>query len=151
MAVRSGNKKTIATGLGTVLPRNRALGPRNTGILWDLLGPDVVTSAFVIHADTGLHVAGVLSRDADCSVRAFAAFEAAVDCRLAVAEVVEMNTDAMVMVSARLESERDAVLRVFGRTSRIADARLGIATLWNHSPISLCALLGLGKFRLMHI
>lgn len=127
MVVRSGNKKTITTGLGTVLPRNRALGPRNTGILWDLLGPDVVTSAFVIHADTGLHVAGVLSRDADCGALVFAAFETTADFRLAIAEATEMQTDAVVRVSARLASERDAMLRVFGRTSRSADARLGIA------------------------
>ena len=127
MVVRSGNKKTIATSPGTVLPRNRALGPRNTGILWDLLGPDVGTSAFVIHADSGLEVAGVLSRDADSGVRVFAAFESAVDCRLAVAEAIELNADAVVRISAWLTSERDAVLRVFGRTARSADARLAIA------------------------
>ena len=127
MVVRSGNKKTITTGLGTVLPRNRALGPRNTGILWDLLGPDVGTSAFVIHADAGLHVAGLLNRDADCGALVFAAFETTADFRLAIAEATEMQTDAVVRVSARLASERDAMLRVFCRTSRSADARLGIA------------------------
>ena len=127
MAVRSGNKKTIATSPGTVLPRNRALGPRNTGILWDLLGPDVGTRAFVIYADAGLRVTGLLSRNADCGALVFAAFETAVDSRLAVAEAVELQTDAVIRVSARLTSERDAVLRVFGRTAHSADARLAVA------------------------
>ena len=127
MAVRSGNKKTIAKRTGTVLPRNRALGPRNTGILWDLLGPHVGTTAFVIHADAWLKVAGLLSRNADCGVLVFAAFETAVDSRLAVADVIELQTDAVIRISARLASERDAVLRVFGTTVRSADARLSIA------------------------
>jgi len=127
VAVRSGNKKTIATSLGTVLPRNRALGPRNTGILWDLLGPDVGTSAFVTHADAGLKVAGLLSRNADCGVLVFAAFETAVDSRLAVAESIEWQPDAVIRVSGRLTSERDAVLRVFGTAVRSADARLAVA------------------------
>ena len=127
MAVRSGNKKTIATRPGTVLPRNRALGPRNTGILWDLLGPDVGTRAISIHADAGLRVAGLLSRDADCGALVFAAFETAADFRLAVAEAIELQPDAVVRVSARLASERDAVLRVFGTAVHSADVRLAIA------------------------
>lgn len=127
MVVRSGNKKTVATSPGTVLPRNRALGPRNTGILWDLLGPDVGTSAFVMHADSGLHVAGLLSRDADCGALVFAAFETAADFRLAIAEAKELQTDAVIRVSARLTSERDAELRVFGTAVHSADARLAVA------------------------
>lgn len=127
MAVRNGKKKTIATRSGTVLPRNRALGPRNTGILWDLLGPDVGTRAFVIHVDARLRVAGLLSRDADCGALVFAAFETAVDSRLAVAKAIELQPDAAIRVSARLTSERDAVLRVLGTTVHSADVRLAVA------------------------
>ena len=127
MVVRSGNKTTIATSPGTVLPRNRALGPRNTGILWDLLGPDVGTGAISIHADAALRVDGLFSRDADCGALVFAAFETAADFRLAVAEAVELQADAVMRVSARLASERDAMLRVFGTAVHSADARLAVA------------------------
>jgi hypothetical protein len=127
VAVRSGNKKTVATRTGTVLPRNRALGPRNTGILWDLLGPDVETRALTIKVDTSLRVAGLLNRDTDGQLLVSAARETSADSRIAVSGVVEKNSDAAVRVSARLASERDAMLRIFGRTSRSSDARLAVA------------------------
>ena len=109
------------------MPRRRAIGPRSTGIIWDLLGPDVGTRTVMILADVSLRVAGSLSRDTDGQLLVSAAREISADSRIAVSGVVEKNADAAVRVSARLVSQRDAMLRVFGAAVRIADARLAVA------------------------
>ena len=127
MAVRSGNKKTVTTRRGSVLPRNRALGPRNTGIIWDLLGPDVGTRALAVQVDAGLRINGLLGKDTDCAFGISAAFQTDADCGVAMAEAVELQLDVVVRVSGRLHSERDSMLQIFDLLIHSADVGLAVA------------------------
>lgn len=128
MAVRSGNKKAVTISRGAVLPRNRALGPRNTGIIWELLGPDVGTRALAIQIDAGLRINGLIVRDTDCALGISTAFETSADSRVAVARAAELQPDVVVRVSGRLQSERDSVLRIFDLLIHSADVGLAVAS-----------------------
>lgn len=127
MAVRSGKKKTIAIRPGRVLPRNHTLGPRNKGVLWDLLGSDVTVRPISVLTDTVLQVTGAYSRDVDTGALVSTAFEVTADLRFVITEALLLLADVTARVSVQSGIEYDGMLLVFGAAVHNADTQIAIS------------------------
>ena len=139
MAVRSGNKHTVATRPGTVLPRNRALGPRSVGIVWELLGPDVETRALNIQAepfespqlsvwmDSGMLVSGAFERAGDSCLSIPRALQFENDVAARVSGQLLIEHDAALLISGALVADYDAAMAVANAFQRLADGRITVS------------------------
>lgn len=129
MAVHNGRKQTVVTRSAQVLPRTRMLGPRNKGIIYDLLGPGVASQAVSISVDVRLSVVRALSVVADCGVVVVGTRGQSSDVRLYVTGAMQSDNDAMVQVNRPLVTDGDISLQVSGQLGCDCDSMVAVSSL----------------------
>lgn len=113
MAVRSGKKAVVTAKAAAVLPRNRALGPRNSGVIYELLGSAAPTShSLSVTTDIRAKVFGTLTRQADT--------------KSAVTSAILRTIDAQVLVALRRGFDSDVRLAMDCAFAVYADGSLAI-------------------------
>lgn len=127
MAVHSGNKHAVAIRAGRVLPRNRVLGPRGKGIIYDLLGPDVEIRAVSILADSALSIASSLNVDADTSLGISGVFEQTCDFCCVITRDLQIEDDVSILVNGQLTLELPTSQRVYAAVAAGCDTALLVA------------------------
>ncbi|MHB1461993.1 MAG: hypothetical protein ACYC1M_11980 [Armatimonadota bacterium] len=129
MAVHNGRKQTVVTRSAQVLPRTRMLGPRNKGIIYDLLGPSVASLSVSISVDVRLSVVRALSVVADCGVLVVGTRELIADTAVCITGAVQSDYDAMVRVNRPLVTDGDISLQVNGFLACDCDSMVAVSSL----------------------
>lgn len=127
MTLRSGKKAVVTTKAAAVLPRNHALGPRNSGVIYELLSSDAPTShSLSVTTDIRAKVFGTLTRHADTKSAITRSVLRTVDAKLAVALRRQFDSDVRLTMDCAFAVYADGSLAIVDPELLRPDLRLRI-------------------------